>query len=103
MGKKYYLGGENVKILFLSTFMSFSNNESVDMLFVYEYCNSSARAPKIKYRRRYPQRRLPSSWIISNLHRFANNNKFLILELLHLQCSYISQNSCYPICVRFFV
>ena len=46
----------------------FSHVEYCDMHFVYGFCNGSARTAVEEHRRRFPDRRIPSSRVFTRIH-----------------------------------
>ena len=47
----------------------YSHVEYCDMHFVYGFCNGSALAAVEEYRRRFPDRRIPSSRVFTRIHQ----------------------------------
>ena len=47
----------------------FSHVEYCDMRFVYGFCDGNARAAVDEYRRRFPDRRIPSRSVFMRIHQ----------------------------------
>ncbi|EFN81372.1 hypothetical protein EAI_15810, partial [Harpegnathos saltator] len=52
----------------------FSNVKYADMVYVYGYCNGSARAAVEKYHSRFPMRRIPDRRVFSNVFNSLREN-----------------------------
>ncbi|KAJ8913316.1 hypothetical protein NQ315_010984 [Exocentrus adspersus] len=53
--------------------MIFTNEEYADIHFCYGFCDGNAEAAVREYRRRYPNRRLPSAQVFSRTHQNFRN------------------------------
>lgn len=57
--------------------MNFSHQEMADMHFLYGWCRGSARAARIEYQLRFPNRRLPTARMFTSIHqRFQDGSLF---------------------------
>ena len=52
----------------------FSHVEYCDMHFVYGFCNGNSRAAVEEYRRRFPDRRIPSRRVFTRIHQTLRDN-----------------------------
>jgi hypothetical protein len=52
----------------------FSHVEYCDMYFVYGFCDGNASAAVDEYRRRYPERRIPSRGVSTRVHQTLRDN-----------------------------
>ena len=57
----------------------FSHVEYCDMHYVYGYCDGNASAAVNEYRRRYPERRIPSKRVFTRVEQALRDNGCLML------------------------
>ena len=58
----------------------FSQAEYCDMHFVYGFCNGSAQAAVEEHRRRFPERRIPSSRVFTRIDQTLRDSGCLPYE-----------------------
>ena len=58
----------------------FSHVEYCDMHYVYGYCDSNANAAVNEYRRRYPERRIPSKRVFTRVEQALRRRIFAAAE-----------------------
>ena len=63
----------------------FSHVEYCDMHYVYGYCDGNASAAVNEYRRRYPERRIPSKRVFTRVQQALRDNGCLPSFALHCE------------------
>ena len=61
----------------------FTHVEYCDMHYVYGYCDGNTSAAVNEYRRRYPERRIPSKRVFTRVEQSLHDNGCLLSFVLH--------------------